>query len=46
MVSDEQLQAIHQQLKFLRESKALDGGDADRSENLRRLFMFLPHNTQ
>ena len=40
MVSDEQLQAIHQQLKFLRESKALDGGDADRSENLRRLFMY------
>ena len=40
MVSAEQLQAIRQQLNTLRESKALDGEGADRSENLHRLFMY------
>lgn len=40
MVTREQLQRIHQQLKSLKESKVLDGDGADKSENLHRLFMY------
>ena len=40
MVSEEQLQAIHQKLQTLKESGELNGKGADRSENLHRLFMY------
>ena len=40
MVDAEQLMAIRRQLHNLRESKALDGEGADRSENLHRLFIY------
>ena len=40
MVSDTQIQVIHQQLKALRENNILDGEGADRSENLHRLFLY------
>lgn len=40
MVSEEQLQAIRQKLQTLKESGELNGEGADRSENLRRLFMY------
>ena len=40
MVSEEQLQEIHQKLQTLKESGELNGKGADRSENLHRLFMY------
>lgn len=40
MISEEQLQAIHQKLQTLKQSGELDGEGADRSENLHRLFMY------
>lgn len=40
MITEEQLQAIHQKLQTLRESGVLNGEGADRSENLHRLFIY------
>ena len=40
MISEDQLQAIHQKLQTLKESGELNGEGADRSENLHRLFMY------
>lgn len=40
MISEEQLQAIHEKLQTLKESGELNGEGADRSENLHRLFIY------
>lgn len=40
MVSEIQLQTIHQRLQTLKESGELNGEGADRSENLHRLFIY------